>query len=259
MLSLESIIMLLAIGSLAGLMLGLAGAGGALIMVSLLSLFSGLSVHESVGATLMASTLASFSVFLIYRRYRSIDLKPCIYLALGSIPGVQLGAFMAKLLPENQLGCMLGAILMITSIFLWERGKTGSSGCFRIDGEHGSRYLLGIPMGFTVGTISGLFGASAGVWFLIILLLVFGLPVHKAVGGSALLTSMTACFGTIAHYSYGTLNPLAGMVVGAGAIASGNLSARFANRSTERMLRKVVSILVFSLGMLMLINKLILP
>lgn len=248
--------MLLAIGSLAGLMLGLAGAGGALIMVSLLSLFSDLSVHESVGATLMASTLASFSVFLIYRRYRNIDLKPCVYLALGSIPGVQLGAFMAKLLPENQLGCMLGAILMITSIFLWKRGKTG---CFRIEGEHGSRYLLGIPMGFTVGTISGLFGASAGVWFLIILLLVFGLPVHKAVGGSALLTSMTACFGTIAHYSYGTLNPLAGMVVGAGAIASGNLSARFANRSTERMLRKVVSILVFSLGVLMLINKLILP
>ncbi|HEC81648.1 MAG TPA: sulfite exporter TauE/SafE family protein [Thermoplasmatales archaeon] len=110
------------IGLSAGLMIGLAGASGAAIMVSLLYLLLNFSIHESIGTTLMANAIASTVVAFVYYRNRNIEFHPCLWLAIGSIPGAQLGAVAANKTPETSLGGFVGVVLVIMGLFLWNKG-----------------------------------------------------------------------------------------------------------------------------------------
>jgi len=258
----DTIIMAL-IGLFAGTMIGLSGASGAAIMVSLLYLAVGFSIHESIGITLLANAIASLSVFLVYYRNKNVDFSPCIWLAAGSIPGSQAGAFVGKLTPETQLGGILGITMILIGILLWKKGMEREklirklSKMLRIRNPI-TKKLLSVVVGVWVGIMSGLFGASGGMWFLIVLLL-FGLPLHKSIGGAVFLMSITAGCATVAHYMYGNVNVIAGIIVGLGAMISGNISARFANRSTEKRLMKVIALVISILGILIILTKFVIP
>ncbi|HEC81647.1 MAG TPA: sulfite exporter TauE/SafE family protein [Thermoplasmatales archaeon] len=110
---------------------------------------------------------------------------------------------------------------------------------------------ISICTGIWVGVMSGLFGASGGIWFLAILFLLFGLPLHKSVGGAAFLMMLTAFSATMAHVGYGQVNLTGGLLVGIGAAVSGKLSAKFANKSTEKVLIKSIAVLLVVLGLFM--------
>ena len=243
-------------GLFAGLMIGVAGASGAAIMVSLLYILLNFSIHESIGTSLMANAIASTVVAFVYYRNRNIEFSPCLWLALGSIPGTQLGAIVANKTPETSLGGFVGVVLIIMGFFLWKRGlkrekileKIGV--ILRVKDER-LKKTISIGIGLWVGLMSGLFGASGGVWFLAILFLLFGLPLHKSVGGAAFLMMLTAFSATMAHAGYGEVNLSAGLLVGIGAAVSGNLSAKFANKSTEEVLIKSVAVLLITLGIFM--------
>ena len=251
------------IGLFAGTMIGLSGASGAAIMVSLLYLAVGFSIHESIGITLLANAIASLSVFLVYYRNKNVDFSPCIWLAVGSIPGSQLGAFVGKLTPETQLGGILGVAMVLIGILLWKKGVEREelvrklSRILRIKNPI-TKKLLSVAVGVWVGIMSGLLGASGGMWFLMVLLL-FGLPLHRSIGSAVLLMSMTAGCATVAHYMYGNVNAIAGIIVGLGAMISGNISARFANRSTEKRLMKVIALVISILGILIILTKFVIP
>ena len=257
------ITIMVTIGLLAGTMIGLSGASGAAVMVSLLYLAVGFSIHESIGITLLANAIASFSVFLVYYRNKNVDLSQCIWLAAGSIPGSQAGAFVGKLTPESHLAGILGAAMILVGIFLWKKNVEREelirklSKIFRIRNPT-TKKILSIVVGAWVGIMSGLFGATGGMWFLIVLLL-FGLPLHKSIGGAVFLMSITAGCATVAHYMYGNVNVIAGIIVGLGAMISGNISARFANRSTEKRLMKAIALVISILGVLIILTKFAIP
>ena len=257
MISAMDLAIMLGIGSFAGIIIGLVGASGAVVMISLLYLLLGFSIHESIGTTLLASFIASSVVSSVYYRNRNIDFQPCIWLILGAIPGSQIGALLAFKTPEAQLRGLFGIVLIFMSVYLWRKGFDREEVVKRFGAifnvkSRNLKLAIGIGIGLWVGVIASIFGATGGVWFFVILLLVFNLPLHKAVGGAAFLMALTALFATFAHAMYGNVDLISGLVVGIGAAISGNLSAKFANISTEDILMKAIAVLLAVLGVFMI-------
>ena len=258
MISVSDLAILFGIGSFAGIIIGLVGASGAVVMISLLHLLLGFSIHKSIGTTLLASFIASSVVSSVYYKNRNIDFRSCIWLLIGAILGSQIGAFLAFKTPETQLKGLLGIVLIFMGVYLWKRGFDREEvvkrfgRIFKIEGKN-AKIILGIGIGLWVGIIASLLGAAGGVWFFAVLLLVFGLPLHKAIGGATFLMALTALFATSAHFLHGNVDMIGGLIVGIGAAISGNMSAKFANKSTEEILIRTISVLFVVLGISMLI------
>jgi hypothetical protein len=86
----------------------------------------------------------------------------------------------------------------------------------------------------------------------LILLFVNRFPIHKALGTSILIMSLTAASGVIGHASMGNVNITAGLTIAMAAIFTGIFCAREASKISEKSLSRLMSIVYLVLGILML-------
>ena len=257
-----SLAIMVMIGLVAGVLVGLIGASGVMIVVSLLTLFVNFPVHKSIGTSLMANAIVSATVSFMYFRHNNLDPKTAVFLAMGSIIGAQVGALSSAKLPEVGLGSLFGIILIFMGIVMWRRGISREDiirGFKKILGSRKISKYISLPMGFIIGIIAGMVGATGGIWFLVISYLVIGLPLRKAIGTSALAMVFTAISGATGHAIHGNISVIGGILVGLGASISGTFSARFANVSSERILVKAISIIFIALGIAMILTRILTP
>ena len=111
--------------------------------------------------------------------------------------------------------------------------------------------LLSIIVGFAIGIISGVFGAGGGIMVLLALIFIMSYPLHKAIGTSTLIMTMTALSSTIGYAVRGNIDFQLGSMLAVGAVAGGILGSRYANKVNEQTLQKVVSICFFFMGIAM--------
>ncbi len=254
---LAQLIAMLAIGSFAGIIIGVMGASGAVIMVSLLYILLGLSMHKSIGTTLLATFIASSVVAYTYYRNKNIEIAPCTWLLLGVLPASQLGAFISFKMHESLLRGTFGILLIIMGAYLL-RGKNDeiTKKFERISIKNKKyRHAIAIAIGFIVGILASVFGAGGGIWFLAVLFIVFDIPLHKAIGSAAFLMALTSLFAAIAHARYGNVDFVAAIFVGIGAAITGKVSAKFANMAAEKILIKAIAIMLIILGVFLLMLK----
>jgi uncharacterized membrane protein YfcA len=116
---------------------------------------------------------------------------------------------------------------------------------------------VSLVLGFLLGIISGIFGAGGGIMFLLTLIVLLKYPLHKAVGTSTLMMTLTALSGAIGYALNGYVSPLAFILVGAGAIVGGRIGAVYANKIPEASLSKIIGIVFIALGIIMIAEQLL--
>jgi uncharacterized membrane protein YfcA len=116
---------------------------------------------------------------------------------------------------------------------------------------------VSLVMGFLLGIISGIFGAGVGIMFLLTLIVLLKYPLHKAVGTSTLMMTLTALSGAIGYALNGYISPLAFILVGAEAIVGGRIGAVYANKVPEAPLSKIIGIVFIALGIIMIAEQLL--
>ena len=103
---------LIGIGLLTGSVVGLTGASGVVVVVPLLSVLMGFSVHEAIGTSLFVDVITPLFVAWSYYKSGNVNLKSGLWLAAGSIIGAQIGASFANVsLSSNQMG--IGFVIMM--------------------------------------------------------------------------------------------------------------------------------------------------
>ncbi|TFG00321.1 MAG: sulfite exporter TauE/SafE family protein [Promethearchaeota archaeon] len=202
------VILMITFGITAGISTGLTGASGVLIIVPLIDIFLGYSMHMCIGISLIVDVLAPLAIALIYSRYGNIDLKSGGWLAIGSIMGAQVGAILVTGITSMGLGNLYGFVLIIMAIIMFFRGINQNQSVEE-DEENLKKNLtlkkksyqviITLLLGILVGLMTGILGAGGELIFLIILIFVLQFPVHKAVGTSSLIMAITALSGTVAR------------------------------------------------------------
>ncbi len=252
-------ILLILIGLVTGSLTGFTGASGVLIVVPLINIFLGFSIHESIGTSLMVDVIASIAVSYTYYRHGNTDLKHGIWVALGSIIGAQFGAFYVVRIPGPLLGLSFGLGLVIMGIMLMVRKKGQDEDRLRRIRFRSEwmRIVAAVLLGFVLGLMTGFFGAGGGFSIFLVLYFILEFPIKKAVGTSTLIMIITALSGAVGYGLNGNIRVGPGLLVGISAVVGGIISAGLANRADERQLTVVVSGLFIILGIAMITIRLV--
>lgn len=114
-----TIIILLTIGSAAGILAGLFGVGGGVIIVPALILVLGFSEHKATGTSLaVLLPPIGIAAFLEYYRHQNVDIPAALIIAAAAIIGAWLGALMANRLSGPMLRLAFGVFVMVMGIYL---------------------------------------------------------------------------------------------------------------------------------------------
>jgi uncharacterized protein len=121
-----TIVLVIAIGCLAGVLAGLFGVGGGILFVPTLVLVLGLTQLHAEATSLLAILPTALVGTWRQRRYGNVDLRVAAWIGVASIAGVQLGVVIAESLPEHALRRLFGALLLVTAAQLvWRtRGRS---------------------------------------------------------------------------------------------------------------------------------------
>ena len=113
---------LIGIGLLTGSVVGLTGASGVVVVVPLLTVLSGFSMHTAIGTSLFVDVITPLFVAWSYYKNGNVNIKSGLWLALGAIVGAQIGSLLAnQSLSGGQMGVGFIVMIFIMAIAMWRK------------------------------------------------------------------------------------------------------------------------------------------
>ena len=112
----SALLIIIAIGIIAGIMAGMLGIGGAIIMVPALVFFMGVSQHTAQGTSL-AVMLPPIGIIAAYNYYKAgqVNIKFALILAAAFLIGSYFGSKLALNLPQPLLKKIFGILLLLVA------------------------------------------------------------------------------------------------------------------------------------------------
>ena len=113
----NTVVILLCLGLVAGTLSGMVGIGGGIIIVPALVYFLGFSQHQAQGTTL-AILMMPIGVLGVYNYYQAgtVDIKSALIIAFTFIIGSYLGSKISLSLDQTTVKKFFGGLLLIISI-----------------------------------------------------------------------------------------------------------------------------------------------
>ena len=221
------LLLLAAIGIMAGCFGGLLGIGGGIIMLPLLKFGFNYSTTMAVGTTLFAVIFTAISGGYAHF-FRGNAHRPSIaYISLGGVGGILLGSFFFQMLATQMklLNLVLGLFFVFPGFFMiWESLFSRQNEA--VESQNIREKPLGLSvLGMTVGFLTGILGLGGGYLLVPGMTYFFGYPIYLAVGTSLVsVIPITIVGGSIKLLqSYVLLE--ASLALAAGAIIGAQLGA----------------------------------
>jgi uncharacterized protein len=108
-----------AVSCVVGALAGLVGAGGAFLLVPLLTVFVGVPLRITIGSSLGITALAATAGLLGKAATGQVPWALAVTVSAGAVPGAQLGAYVSRRLPVPVLRAALLVVVTLTSIGAW--------------------------------------------------------------------------------------------------------------------------------------------
>jgi uncharacterized protein len=186
-LSLLIVVEALVVGLAIGAILGLIGAGGAVIAVPAFLYLFEFSALEATTASL-AVVAASATAGAIPRiRLKQVRMRQALVFWSLGIVGTLVGSRLAPLVPEPVILTGFAGVMLAASVAMWRKSSSQEpSGTV-------SRASWLLPVvAIAVGLLTGLFGVGGGFLIVPALVLVFGLPFGLATGTSLIVVALNS-------------------------------------------------------------------
>ena len=256
---------ILAIGSGAGVMVGIMGGSGVMVVVPMLTLLLSFPVHTAIGTSLLIDVVATVVTATIYHRHQNVYIRPGLWIALGSVGGALAGSRVADMIPAVGMSGLFALMLIPTGVYLWLKGL-GRPGLAAAAGEIDSPRLpvqtrrqqfTALGLGVFVGMMCGLFGTGGGGMILLILMFVLRYPIHLAVGTSSFIMMVTAASGTAGYIIHSNIDIQAALIASVPTVLAAGIGAGIANRVSERTLGRIIGFILAALGFAMIATRVV--
>jgi len=245
----------LLIGALAGLLSGLAGVGGGIVMIPLLSHGLEYSHHTAQGSALFVFSLPVLagSAYTYYRNGRT-DIFLALFIAVGVLLSGYFVAERVQNLRSETLSRIFSGFLMLVGFYLIFRenwGRTTAHTDPRREFSRVQKAFRGLLIGLLSGSISGLTGVGGGIIIVPLIRLFLRYDQHVAQGTSLVTLSMPVLIGAmIPYYQKGHVQVQMGLALALGLLIASIISARWAQRLRSRTLGGFFGGLVIVVGIL---------
>ncbi len=253
-----------------GIIAVLAGVGGGVLYVPLVSGFFPFHLDFVRGAGLMVALAGALAAGpgLLKRNFASLRLALPVALIASSCAIV--GAFLGMALPTNVVQLCLGGTIMFIAILLLTSKNTAHpvvekqdalSMALGMDGAYNDpatgklvqwkthRTLPGLLMFIVIGIMAGMFGLGAGWANVPVLNLMMGAPLKVAVGTSKFLLSITDTSAAWVYLNKGCVIPLMAIPSIIGLMLGSFVGVRLLAKAKPTFIRyMVIGVLLFAGG-----------
>lgn len=239
-----------------GLMLGFVGAGGAGVVIAVLSVVFGIPLHTALGTSLGAMVFTTISGAYSHYRENNVVVKCGVAVGIFGAAGAFGGAKLAGLLPAGDLKWLTAGMLFVSACLLAVRVYFPSwieSAAQEVPEKTGTQFWFAAGgVGMVSGIMSGTFGIGGMPFILIGLLTIFDMPVHQAAGTTMLISLPIALFGGIGYLINGHLEFSLLAKVVAGLMTGTYIGAKFTKRLPPVILKTTMVIIPVIGGLLLL-------
>lgn len=243
---------------LLGIVIGFIGAGGAGLVVALLTSAFGLPVHTAIGTALATMCLVTIAGGVSHLREGNVAPRVGLVVGLSGAAGAVAGAHYSQLVPEQPLQIMAGLGLWGLASLMWLRTRlpTGLPGAPDIwDGETprpGRDWAVSIGLGVSGGAAAAFLGVGMAPFLQLGFLAALKLPLRQAVGTTMVTLVFISAAGSIALARAGDVSSPHFVGATIGLAAGAYIGARFTRRAPRTVLRYAVILVPFVAGAILL-------
>lgn len=229
-------------GSFIGAVLGLIGAGGAMITVPILIYIFDFNALQATTAALAVVFLTAAAGLLPKIKSQDVLVKQAFIIwGLGLVTNVGLGSI-AQSLPET-------FILIGFSLVLIGAGISMLRGPVKDHPEKKISPIYLIVLSLITGSLTGLFGVGGGFVVIPILVLFFHTSQNKAAGTSLLIISLNCATAFLAKYqSWDLVDWHYPAILAVTGILVAQVSSKFAAKAPNVHLRRGFAYLLFGIA-----------
>jgi uncharacterized membrane protein YfcA len=177
-----------------GLSLGLLGSGGSILTVPILVYVIGESPKQAVAASLAIVGVIALAGAASYARKRLVEWRFVVYFGLPGILATYAGAWLSHLVSGAVQLIVFAVIMGLASFTMLRRGRAAG------DAQPQRHFAWLLAAGVGVGLITGFVGVGGGFLFVPALVILGGLPMHRAVGTSLAVIALNSASGFVGHY-----------------------------------------------------------
>jgi uncharacterized protein len=239
-------IVLLCVAALtAGVVDAIAGGGGLLTLPMLLA--TGLPPHVALGTNKGQSVFGSLAALVRFSRSGLVRGElAAVTFPLGLV-GSFCGAAMVLLMRPEVLKPLVLFLLVVVATFLaFRRGPPPGE---RPEPPHGRMLALGAVIALLIGTYDGFFGPGTGTFLIISFSGLLGHSMTRA-SADAKVVNFASSFAAMALFAYrGVVLWHVALPMAAAQFTGGWIGAHLAVRGGDRLVRKVVLLVVVALAL----------
>jgi hypothetical protein len=253
------------IGFLVAIVAVMTGVGGGVFFVPLLTLAYMFAPAHAVGTSLLAIIFSGISATVGYSRHNLVFYKTGIVLAITTVPGSIVGAFLTSVLSGSVLGLTLGGFLIVVGVQMAYRSKIlrrkkaeqSDRKVVWVENElfaDKSRFLTAFGLSFFSGLLSGLLGIGGGLLLVPIMSLVLLMPIHVVVATSMFTMIFTSFSGVIQHWSLGNVDFVFGLLIAVGAVVGAQVGSWVCKRVSGEYLQAIFAFLLIVISVQMIVK-----
>jgi uncharacterized membrane protein YfcA len=240
----------IASGAFIGAVLGLIGAGGAMVSVPILLYLFDFSPLHATTAALAVVFLAAFAGVIPKMRSKDVLVKEAVTIwALGLVTNIGLGILVTKI-PDL-------VILIGFSLVLIGAGDSMLRAPITAKPEKKMSIWALILLSLLIGCLTGLFGIGGGFLAIPVLILFFHTPQNKAAGTSLLIIALNCLTALLAKYAiWSEINWSYPLIIAIFALIIAWISSHLAPRTPTIHLKRGFAFLLFAIAAFTIITEL---
>jgi uncharacterized membrane protein YfcA len=244
----------------AGLIGALAGVGGGILVIPVLTLGFGVDIRLAVGASIVSVIATSSGAAAAYVRDRMTDMRVGMFLELATTTGAVCGALLAAVVAPAFLYVLLGVVLLFSAAMQVTRlgeetpptdPPSALASRLRLESSYPDRKLgrevpysaRRVPLGFALmwiaGVVSGLLGIGSGVLKVLAMDGAMRLPMKVSSATSNFMIGVTAAASAGIYLSRGDVDPRIAAPVALGVLAGAVVGARLLQHISNRAVRLI--------------------
>ncbi len=240
------IILAMLLAALAGIALGLVGAGGSILVTPILLYVLGLPPREAIATSLVIVAVTAIFALVSHARAGAVEWKQGLSFGAAGMAGSMFGAIVAKEIPESFLIGGFALLMWFAAYRMLVPVRVSKSN------EAPARWGRMVLVGAGTGMITGMVGAGGGFVVVPALLILGRMPMTRAIGTSLLVIGMQAGAGALTHAFDSTIRIDLALALSVVTAISSAVASGWSRRIDTVVLKKAFAAIVVVIATLMI-------
>ncbi len=245
----NSFVLLLLGGFVAGTFGAMLGLGGGALLIPFLVMVFDVPVHQAIATSIIAVIATSSAGAAMNLERRTVHIRLGMLLEIATVTGAILGGITANYLSAGILAKLFSGLLFLTAIAMILRARQHSAqepiytdgilpGSFYDDtnGKIVHYTVKKLPAAMIIsivaGNISGLLGVGGGIFKVPAMHILSGIPMKAATATSNFMIGVTAAASAFIYFAHGHLNPFISSIAALGVLA-GSMTGVYISRKIK--------------------------